>query len=129
MNATVLRLIITRLGLAALTLWIVSVLVFGATALLPGDVAEAVLGQAATPEAVAGLRAALHLDQPGWLRYLIWLGGLLHGDPGRSLVNHLPVAQLIGNRLPNSLLLAALTAAVSVPVALAIGITAAVRRG
>ena len=53
----------------------------------------------------------------------------MHGDPGRSLVNHLPVAQLIGNRLPNSLLLAALTAAVSVPAALAIGITAAVRRG
>jgi peptide/nickel transport system permease protein len=129
MNATVLRLIITRLGLAILTLWIVSVLVFGATELLPGDVAQAVLGQAATPEAVAGLRAALHLDQPGWLRYLTWLGGLLHGDPGRSLVNHMPVAQLIGNRLPNSLLLAAFTATVSVPIALTIGITSAVRRG
>jgi peptide/nickel transport system permease protein len=129
MNATILRLIATRLAVALLTLWIVSVLVFGATELLPGDVAEAVLGQAATPEAVAGLRAALHLDQPGWLRYLMWLGDLLRGDPGRSLVNHLPVAQLIGSRLPNSLLLAALTAAFSVPIALAVGITAAVRRG
>ena len=98
---------------------------FGATELLPGDVAQVVLGQAATPEAVAGLRAAMHLDQPAWLRYLTWLGGLLRGDPGRSLVNHLPVAQLIGNRLPNSLLLAALTAAFSVPVALTLGITAA----
>jgi len=124
-----LRLIATRVAIGLLTLWIVSVLVFGATALLPGDVAEAVLGQAATQEAVAGLRAALHLDQPGWWRYLLWLGGLLQGDPGRSLVNHLPVTSLIGSRLPNSLLLAALTAAFSVPLALTLGITAAVKRG
>ena len=129
MNRLMLRLIVTRLAVSLLTLWIVSVLVFGATALLPGDVAQAVLGQAATPEAVAGLRAAMHLDQPAWLRYLIWLGGLLHGDPGRSLVNHLPVSELIGTRLPNSVLLAALTAAFSVPLALTLGITAAVRRG
>ena len=124
-----LRLIATRVAVGLLTLWIVSVLVFGATALLPGDVAEAVLAQAATQEAVAGLRAALHLDQPGWWRYLLWLGGLLRGDPGRSLVNHLPVTSLIGSRLPNSLLLAALTAAFSVPLALTLGITAAVKRG
>lgn len=129
MNPIILRLIVTRLATALLILWIVSILVFSATELLPGDVADAVLGQAATPEAVAGLRAALHLDQPAWIRYFLWLNGLLHANPGRSLVNHLPVAQLIGSRLPNSLLLAALTAAVSVPIALAIGITAAVRRG
>src|SRR5580658_4507967 len=122
MNPVMLRLIVTRIAISLLTLWIVSVLVFSATELLPGDVADAVLGQAATPEAVAGLRAVLHLDQPAWLRYLLWLNGLLHANPGRSLVNHLPVAQLIGSRLPNSLLLAALTAAVSVPIALAIGI-------
>jgi peptide/nickel transport system permease protein len=128
-NKVMLRLIATRVAIGLLTLWIVSVLVFGATALLPGDVAEAVLGQAATQEAVAGLRAALHLDQPGWWRYMLWLGGLLRGDPGRSLVNHLPVTSLIGSRLPNSLLLAALTAAFSVPLALTLGITAAVKRG
>jgi peptide/nickel transport system permease protein len=127
MNSVILRLIATRLLVALLTLWIVSVIVFGATELLPGDVADAVLGQAATPEAVAGLRAALHLDQPAWWRYLLWLGGLLQGNPGRSLVNHLPVAELIGSRLPNSLLLAALTAAFSVPLALAVGITTAVK--
>lgn len=128
-NPDMLRLIATRIAISLLTLWLVSVLVFGATELLPGDVAEVVLGQAATPDAVAGLRAALHLDQPAWLRYFTWLGALLRGDPGHSLVNHLPVAQLIANRLPNSLLLAALTAAVSVPVALTLGITAAMRRG
>jgi peptide/nickel transport system permease protein len=129
MNAMMLRMIAMRLGVTLLILLIVSAMVFGATELLPGDVAQALLGQSATPEAVAGLRAAMHLDQPAWQRYLMWLGGLLSFDPGRSLVNHLPVAELIGSRLPNSLLLAALTACVSVPVALAIGITSAIWRG
>jgi peptide/nickel transport system permease protein len=103
--------------------------VFAITALLPGDTAEELLGQAATPEAVAGLRTALGLDEPAPLRYLHWLGGLLTGDPGRSLVNGVPVAELIGSRLPNSLMLAAATAAISVPIALTVGITAAVWRG
>jgi len=129
MNAVMLQMIATRLGVTLVTLLIVSAVVFGATELLPGDVAQTLLGQSATPEAVAGLRAAMHLNQPAWLRYLGWLGGLVSGNPGNSLVNHLPVAEMIGNRLPNSLLLAALTAAVSVPVALAIGITTAIWQG
>lgn len=129
MNGLLLRLVVTRVAVGALTLLIVSVLVFGATELLPGDVAQAVLGQGATPDAVAAMRQAMHLDLPAWLRYLTWLHGLLTGNPGRSLVNHLPVAELIGSRLPNSLLLAAITAAFCVPVALAIGITTAVWRG
>jgi peptide/nickel transport system permease protein len=123
------RLLAARLATSLLTLLIVSVLVFAATEMLPGDVAQAVLGQSATPDAVAALRASMHLDQPAWLRYLGWLGGLLTLHPGRSLVNDLPVASLIGSRLPNSLLLAGLTAAVAVPVALMLGITAAVWRG
>jgi peptide/nickel transport system permease protein len=110
------------------TLAFVSVAVVLATEILPGDVAEVVLGQSATPEAVAGLRAALHLDQPAYLRYFIWLHGLLTGDPGRSLVNNLPVATLIGSRLSNSLLLAAVTAVFCVPVALTLGITSAIWR-
>jgi peptide/nickel transport system permease protein len=109
------RLLAARLATSLLTLLIVSVLVFAATEMLPGDVAQAVLGQSATPDAVAALRASMHLDQPAWLRYLGWLGGLLTLHPGRSLVNDLPVASLIGSRLPNSLLLAGLTAAVAVP--------------
>ncbi|MBU6497398.1 MAG: ABC transporter permease [Rhodospirillales bacterium] len=127
--APLVRLLMARLAVSLLTLLIVSVLVFMATELLPGDVAQAVLGQSATPEAVAALRAVMHLDQPAWLRYLTWLGGLLTLHPGHSLVNDLPVAQLIGSRLPNSLLLAGLTALVAVPVALVLGITAAVWRG
>jgi peptide/nickel transport system permease protein len=129
MNRLVLRLIATRIALSLLTLLIVSALVFIVTGLLPGDVAEAILGQSATPEALAGLRGALHLDLPAHERYLAWLGGLLTGDPGQSLVNRLPVAKLIGSRLPNSLLLASLTAAFAVPVALTLGITAAIWRG
>ena len=129
MNAAMLRLIALRLALGALTLFIVAALVFTATELLPGDVAEALLGQSATPAAVAGLRAALHLDQPSWWRFCLWLGGLLGGDPGVSLVNRLPVVVLIGNRLPNSLKLASITASVTVPLALLLGITTAMWRG
>jgi len=122
-------LIAKRLAIALLTLAFVSVAVFLATEILPGDVAEIVLGQSATPEAVAGLRAALHLEQPAYLRYFTWLYGLLTGDPGRSLVNDVPVAVLIGSRLSNSLLLAAVTAAFCVPIALSLGISAAIWRG
>ncbi|MBR0680874.1 ABC transporter permease [Roseomonas eburnea] len=111
------------------SLLLVSLAIFAITSLLPGDAAEELLGQAATRETVEGLRARLGLDLPGHLRYLNWLGGLLTGDFGRSLANNVPVAQLIGSRLPNSLMLAAATAAVSVPLALAIGITAAMWRG
>lgn len=129
MNMALVRLILGRIVIAILTLGFVSVAVFVGTEVLPGDVAEAVLGQSATPEAVAGLRRALNLDRPAYIRYFLWLGGLLTGDPGRSLVNDLPVAGLIASRLPNSLMLAAVTAVVCVPIALTLGITSAIWRG
>lgn len=119
-------LILRRIALSLLLLIGVSVIVFAGTEFLPGDVAQMVLGQGATPEALAGLRAALHLDQPAWLRYLHWLAGLLTFNPGTSLVNGMPVAQLVGSRLGNSLLLALFTTLVTVPLALFAGITAAV---
>jgi peptide/nickel transport system permease protein len=118
-----------RIVLALLTLLLVSAVVFALASLLPGDAAEEALGQGATPETVAALRASLGLDQPAPVRYWHWLTGLVSGDPGQSLVNQLPVAELLRTRLPNSLLLAALTALVAVPLALAIGILAAIRRG
>ena len=124
-----LRLLLGRIATAMLSLLLVSMAVFAITALLPGDVAQEQLGQAATPETVAALRAELGLDRPAVVRYLDWLWGLLTGNPGRSLVNRVPVAQLIGNRLGNSLMLAAATAVVAVPLALTIGITAAMWRG
>ena len=122
-------LILRRVGLAWITLLLVSLAVFATSLLIEGDVAEAILGQSATPEAVAGLRAALHLDQPAWQRYLTWGWGMLHGDPGRSLVTGESITALLGLRLGNSLVLAGLTALVSVPLALFLGIVAAVRRG
>jgi peptide/nickel transport system permease protein len=123
------RLIAGRLLSALGTLLLVSFAVFGVSLLMTGDAAEAILGQSATPQALAGLRAAMHLDQPAPERYLSWLGGLLTGDPGTSLITGLPVATMIGPRLASSLLLAGLTAVVSVPVALVLGIAAAVKRG
>ncbi len=129
MSGTIGTLLIGRLVAALATLWFVATMVFVITNLLPGDVAQELLGQSATPEAVAGLRKALGLDVPPIERYLAWLGGLIRGDFGRSLVNQMPVAQLIGSRLGNSLLLAGITALVAVPLALALGIAAAVKRG
>jgi peptide/nickel transport system permease protein len=124
-----LGMIARRVGGGLLTLLAVSLIVFIGASILPGDATEAILGQAASPEAVAGLRRALGLDLPAPERYLRWLAGLLTGDPGVSLINRMPIAQLIGPRLANSLLLASLTAAVAVPLALLLGITSAIRRG
>lgn len=129
MNATIGWLLLNRLVVSLVTLWFVATAVFVITNLLPGDVAQELLGQAATPEAVAGLRQALGLDVNPVQRYLVWLGKLVTGDPGRSLVNGQPVAALIGSRLGNSLLLAGITALVAVPLALGLGILAAVFRG
>ena len=129
MNPQVLTLILGRIGVAVVTLLIVSLIVFAATEMLPGDVVQILLGQAATPEAVAGLREAMNLDQPAFLRFLGWLGGLAQGDLGHSYANRMAVAELIGGRLVNTLKLAALTAAFSVPMALMLGIVTAIWRG
>lgn len=129
MNGMVGRLILHRLALGVLTLFLVSVGVFFITNLLPGDAAQTALGQAATPETVAALRLQFGLDLPAPLRYTHWLVNLLSGNPGISLVNNSPVAQMIAGRLPASLLLAGVTAAISVPVALVLGITSAMYRG
>ncbi|SIQ58111.1 peptide/nickel transport system permease protein [Rhizobium sp. RU35A] len=129
MNKHVLHLVLARLVIAVITLVIVSFTVFAATVLLPGDVVEILLGQAATPEAVAGLRAAMHLDDPAIWRFFRWLAGILTGNFGISYANNMPVADLIGPRLLNSLKLAGITTVFSVPIALSLGISAAMWRG
>jgi len=129
MNRLILRLLAQRIALALVSLFAVSVIVFAITAVLPGDAAQEQLGQEATPESLAALRATMGLDVPAPQRYARWLGGLLTGNPGASSATQLPVAELIGSRLPNSLLLAAVTAVFSVPIALTLGIAAAVWRG
>ncbi|MCM2394473.1 ABC transporter permease [Rhizobium sp. S95] len=129
MNSRVLSLVLSRLLIAVITLVIVSLAVFLATALLPGDTATILLGQAATPEAVEGLRKAMHLDEPALFRFIRWGLGLLQGDLGTSYANDMPVAQLIAGRFVNSMKLAGVTALFSVPIALTLGITAAMLRG
>ena len=129
MNAVVLKLLTQRVALGLLSLLAVSVVVFAITAVLPGDAAQEQLGQEATPQALAALRAQMGLDAPAPLRYWRWLGGMLRGDLGTSATTQMPVGALIGSRLPNSLLLAAVTALISVPLALSLGIASAVWRG
>ncbi|ANF56876.1 ABC transporter permease [Halotalea alkalilenta] len=129
MRNPILRLLLGRLASGVLTLLIVSLVIFAITSLLPGDAAQQILGQFATPEQVAALRTQLGLDQPAPLRYFNWLIGLVSGDLGQSVSNALPVSTLMAGRLPNSLILAGVTTAVSVPIALALGIISAMRRG
>lgn len=118
-----------RFASSLLTLLLVSLVVFTIAQLLPGDAAQEALGQSATAEQVAALRHEMGLDRPAHERYASWLSGMVSGDPGQSLVANLPVSEVISSRLPNSLLLAALSALVAVPVALAIGIGSAMNRG
>ena len=119
-----------RLGLALLTLWLCSVLVFFATAAL-GDPVRAILGKdfAASPERAAALAAQLHLDQPVIVRYFDWLGGLLTGNLGTSIANGLPVGELVGDRIINSAVLVLASAIVMIPVAFGLAMISANYRG
>ncbi|ASP37312.1 ABC transporter permease [Bacterioplanes sanyensis] len=118
----ILILIGQRLALGLVTLFIVSALIFIGIELLPGDLAQAVLGQAATPETVAAFRQQLGLDQPAWSRYLQWLSNALQGDFGQSLANGRELSELLPGRLSNTLFLAVIAAVIAVPLALILGI-------
>ncbi|MBN9047264.1 MAG: ABC transporter permease [Rhizobiales bacterium] len=122
-------LILKRVGLGFLTLLLVSVLIFAGTQILPGDVASAILGQNATPEALAALRDNLGLNQPLLTRYLSWLAGFATGNLGTSLANQQPVADLLWPRFWNTMALAAFAAIISVPIAVLLGLLTAVKRG
>ncbi len=117
-----------RLALGLLTLFVVSLIIFLGVQLLPGDLAQEILGQSATPETVAAFRRELGLDLPAHTRYLNWLWGIAHGDLGRSLANQREIAELIGGRLENTLFLAVLAAVIAVPLALTLGVLAALYR-
>lgn len=119
-----------RVVLAALTLWVVSVIVFFATSAL-GDPVRAILGRDynVSPERVAALREQLNLDAPVWQRYLDWLGGLLTGDLGTSVASGLPVSQLIGEQVFNSLFLVVTVSVIMIPLALLLALWSARHRG
>lgn len=129
MNLTIVKLVAGRILAGLGSLLAVSAVVFAITAVLPGDAAEERLGQDATPEAVKALRHEMGLDRSPVLRYFDWLGGVATGDPGKSVVTGMPVREAVASRLPNSLLLAAVTAAFAVPLALGLGILCALWRG
>lgn len=121
--------ILKRVGLGFVTLAIVSFIVFFAVYLLPGDLAEEILGQARTPETVANIRHELGLDRPAGTRYVEWIGGVLTGDFGRSLASGRSIAELTASRVVNTFFLAGFAAAISLPLSLALGLVAALYRG
>ncbi len=123
------RMVIQRILIGIVTLWVVSVLVFIMTSLLPGDVAQIVLGQAATPESLAAYRAERGLDQPLVFQYFGWLGNMLTGDLGTSKAGGASISSLIGGRLYNTMSLAAIVAIISVPLSVALGLLAAMYPG
>ena len=122
------RLIIKRVAFGLITLIAITLLISLALEALPGDFAEQRLGQSATPETIAAIREQLGLNKPVLVRYVEWLGKFLQGDMGISLSNSRPVAELLATRLGNTLFLAIASALVAVPLALILGIIAALYR-
>jgi peptide/nickel transport system permease protein len=124
-----LRLIAQRFGLGLITLWAASVLIFVGTEILPGDLASAVLQNSATPESLAEMRKELGLDRPAIVRYGEWLGNVAVGDLGQSLSNHQAVLHEIEPRLKNTVFLAICAAVIAVPLAVMLGLMAAIWQG
>lgn len=127
-----LRTVLQRLGLGFITLFVVSLIIFSAIEFLPGDFAKAILGQSATPETVEAFQKEIGLDKPPHERYLNWIGGVLQGDFGSSFSSRVgfrrSVMEIIGPRLLNTLFLAGITALVAIPLALGLGLLAALYR-
>lgn len=121
--------VVTRLLLAIVTLVLVSAIVYSAVRLLPGDIAQQLLGQSATPENVAALRRQLGLDAPGYIAYFQWLAGIVAGDLGKSIATGRDIADIVGSRLRNTLFLAGATAIVAIPLGYLLGFLGALRRG
>ena len=120
----ILKLVIQRVALGLLLLWAATLLIFVGTEILPGDVAQAILGQGATEQALANMRAQMGLDRPAPVRYFEWLFNALQGDFGVALSNRRDIATAIGQRLGNTLFLAAVAAPISVPLAIFLGLLA-----
>jgi len=123
------KMILRRIGIGIATLWIVSILIFVGTQILPGDVAEIMLGQSATPETLAQLRLELGLDKPAAARYISWLGDMAAGDLGISKSGGATIESLIRERIGNTFFLSGIVALISVPISIALGLLAAMFPG
>ena len=124
-----LKLVAQRLALGIMTLFAASLLIFGGTEILPGDLASAILQNSATPESLAAMRKELGLDRPATTRYVEWLSGTAHGNLGVSLANKRDVATEIAPRLKNTIFLAVYAAIIAVPLAVSLGLLAAINQG
>jgi peptide/nickel transport system permease protein len=124
-----LKLISQRIGIGLLTLFAASFLIFIGVDMLPGDLASHLLANNATPENLAALRLELHLDLPWYQRYLGWLAHILQGDFGASLSNKRPILADLAPRAENTFFLAAYAAIIAIPLAVVLGILAAIRQG
>ncbi|WP_232423353.1 ABC transporter permease [Mycobacterium sp. 155] len=123
----VLQLLARRIPLGILSVIVAAVIVYWATVILPGDAAQAILGQLATPERLAALRAQLGLDKPALQAFFDWSWGFLHGDFGTSLTQHRPVWQVVEPKLLNSAALVAVVLVLSTVVGVAAGMWTARR--
>jgi peptide/nickel transport system permease protein len=123
------RYLARRIGFLLLTLLLTSVVIFAITQLLPGDVARVILGREASEAALQALRTRLGLDRPPPVQYLAWLTDFVRGDWGLSFSTGVPIRAIVLERLGNSLMLAGVTLALAVPVAIALGVVAALRAG
>ena len=123
------KMVLRRIAIGFATLVVVSVIVFVMTSILPGDVAQIILGQSATPETLAALRKELGMDQPGYVRYFQWLGNMATGDLGISKAGGATIESLISGRLGNTMVMSGLVAAISIPVSIALGLWAAMHPG
>jgi peptide/nickel transport system permease protein len=120
--------LLRRIGFILLTLFLASIIIFAATQLLPGDVAQVMLGKFATEQALVNLREELGLNRPAYVQYFEWLGRFVIGDWGNSMVSRQPVRPLIAARIHNSAMLAVVALAFYVPLGILFGVIAALKR-
>ncbi|MFY0309608.1 ABC transporter permease [Leisingera sp. D0M16] len=120
----IVKLLAQRIALSLLLLLLISIVIFAGTIVLPGDVAQSILGQSATPEALANLRAELGVNDPPVERYFAWLFGAIQGDLGTALTSGQDIAQALSSRFWNTLFLAFWAAVVAVPLAIFLGLLA-----
>jgi peptide/nickel transport system permease protein len=124
------RFVAVRIAGLAVTLFIASLVVFGALYAAPGNpLTYLTHGRTMSPEAIAAIKAEYHLDDSIWQQYLRWLGGVLHGDFGTSIIYNQPVSSLVGSRASVTTLLVLMAAAIVLVLGLAIGTLAGLRPG
>ena len=123
-----LRFVLKRLALSVVSLFVASIIIFLITEIIPGDVAQMILGQNVTPDALAALRLRLGLMNPPHVRYLHWIGGVLQGNLGDSLsMQGVSIGSLLARRGVNSLFLAAASTILLVPLSLGMGVVAGLK--